>query len=91
MSRCRKNTRQGGKRVKSDPVELSGWGNIVVVALAATAWSWQPASAQSIRIGTSAQFHELRPVAEIYTASRVPWLQTLNGCMEFSGMPARQV
>lgn len=43
----------------------------------------------SVRIGTSEQFHELRPVAEIYTASRVPWLQTLDGCAEFSGMPTR--
>lgn len=44
----------------------------------------------SIRIGTSTQFHKLRPVAEIFTKSRVPWLQTLNGCMEFPGMLTRE-
>lgn len=43
----------------------------------------------SIRIGTSQQFHELQPATEIFTASRVPWLQTNTGCAEFVGMPPR--
>lgn len=41
----------------------------------------------SIRIGTADQFHLLKPSAEIFTASRVPWLKGLDGCLEFSAMP----
>lgn len=44
----------------------------------------------SVRIGTAKQFHLLHPVAEIYTASRVPWLKGLDGCVEFTGMPVRE-
>ena len=41
----------------------------------------------SLRIASSPAFHELKPRAEIYCDSRVPWLKALEGTVEFPGMP----
>lgn len=45
------------------------------------------ASFVSVRVATAAQFYQLAPRAEIYCKSRVPWLTSMPGCQEFSGMP----
>ncbi len=44
----------------------------------------------SIRVASSRQFHQLKPVAEFFCASRVPWLSGLEGAVEFSGMIPRE-
>ena len=41
----------------------------------------------SIRLATADTFHSFEPVAEIYTASRVPWLEDMPGIASFEGMP----
>ena len=43
----------------------------------------------SVRVATADQFHQLRPVAELYCSSRVPWLDDMPGAMQFTGMPER--
>ena len=40
----------------------------------------------SIRVASSHQFDQLKPVAEIFCSSRVPWLSDLEGTTEFDGM-----
>ena len=41
----------------------------------------------SIRLATADNFHNFKPVAEIYTASRVPWLEDMPGMASFERMP----
>jgi hypothetical protein len=41
----------------------------------------------SLRFATSSAFHDVKPAAEIYCASRVSWLNSLEGTLEFPGMP----
>jgi hypothetical protein len=43
----------------------------------------------SIRVASSHQFHQLKPVAELFCASRVPWLSDLEGAARFDGMISR--
>jgi hypothetical protein len=43
----------------------------------------------SIRVASSREFSQLKPVAEIYCASRVSWLSGLEGAVEFDGMIRR--
>ncbi len=43
----------------------------------------------SIRVASSAQFHQLKPVMEIFCASRVSWLPGLEDAVEFTGMMSR--
>ena len=42
----------------------------------------------SIRIASSKDFAELRPVFEVFCDSRVAWLDTLDGTIEFPRMPS---
>jgi hypothetical protein len=42
----------------------------------------------SIRIATSRDFTELKPVFEVYCDSRIAWLDALNGTIEFPRMPS---
>ena len=43
----------------------------------------------SIRVASCREFAQLKPVAEIYCSSRVPWLSGLEGAVEFEGMISR--
>jgi hypothetical protein len=43
----------------------------------------------SIRVASCHQFAQLKPVAEIFCASRVPWLTALEGTTEFDRMFTR--
>jgi len=40
----------------------------------------------SVRVASCREFSRLRPVAELFCASRVPWLSGLEGTVEFDGM-----
>ncbi|MEZ5570425.1 MAG: GFA family protein [Halioglobus sp.] len=44
----------------------------------------------SIRVATSSEFTQLKPVAEIFCASRVSWLPALDGALQFNGMIERK-
>jgi hypothetical protein len=39
----------------------------------------------AIRVASCREFHQLKPVAEIFCASRVPWLCGFEGTIEFAG------
>ena len=41
----------------------------------------------SLRLATSSEFHLFKPAAEIFCASRVSWLPSLEGAAQFPGMP----
>ncbi|MCB1690833.1 MAG: GFA family protein [Halioglobus sp.] len=43
----------------------------------------------SIRVASSHQFHQLKPVAELFCASRVSWLSDQEGAAQFDGMIPR--
>ncbi len=47
----------------------------------------EEASVVSVRLATSHQFSELKPVGELYCDSRVPWLPKFEGTVEFPKMP----
>lgn len=40
----------------------------------------------SIRVASCHEFEQLKPAAEIYCSSRVPWLSGFEGSVEFEGM-----
>jgi hypothetical protein len=41
----------------------------------------------SMRLSTSDQFDQISPVAELFCASRVAWLDPLEDAAQFAGMP----
>jgi hypothetical protein len=41
----------------------------------------------SLRLATASDFHHFKPAVEIFCASRVPWLSSLDGVTQFPGMP----
>jgi hypothetical protein len=47
----------------------------------------EPGGVISIRVATAKEFEQLKPVVEVYCASRVPWLQAQPGCVQFQRMP----
>jgi hypothetical protein len=44
----------------------------------------------SIRVASSREFYQMKPVTEIFCASRVPWFSGLEDTVEFAGMIPRQ-
>lgn len=44
----------------------------------------------SIRVASAREFPHLKPVAEFFCASRVPWLSGVEGAAEFDGMFSRE-
>lgn len=43
----------------------------------------------SVRVASARQFADIKPVAELFCASRVTWLSDLEGAAQFDGMFSR--